>query len=388
MDPISDGQVARNIRGLFEALEIFEGPRPRGRTQRKPSLLVPAQRAALQAYLDAHERVLEARAELGPEWQIDLELVQLDAEYQRLRSNLQYQSGIAPGIQHLSGPRSAASRLRAIQHLSERLSIPSKRRSGSVSAFSHDVAGTLSWTKKAAFRKITACAQRRAEVLGPALAAYHSFSTSRLDNAVASGPGGFGTAPASNDAWAENVVRIHRNGFAGTGFFVTSTLLVTAAHVVHTPGTPPPLPSELSVELNDGSSRRVLAVTPNPEWTSSKPTLDTAWLAVDSVDGLGLPLLWDFGNHVSTKIARYGYPASASDDGYGTGSVQRAGPTFITSDNALQIPAGASGCPLLFASNGVTRAVGIGTARSNVASTSATFIGLPLLHQLLPELSP
>jgi hypothetical protein len=384
MEAFSDGQIARKIRALLKALQSFERPNSTSRARgKRPSLLSAAQRTTLDVYLRAHEQVLLARGKLGAEWQVDLELLRLDAEYQTLRSNLRYQSGIAPGLAHLSGARSAASKLLAVHKLTEQLS-PGirKQRVKSSSTFTHKASGALKWVRKPEFRKIVSSQQKRAEALGPALAAYHSLSHASLEGMIPSGPGGTGSG--GTDAWAENVVRINRNGFAGTGFFVTSTLIVTAAHVVHTPGTPPPQASELSIQLSDGSSSDVLAVTLNPSWNANSPTLDTALLAVSAIDGLGLSVLWDFGNHISTEVARYGYPANPSEDGYGAGIVQRAGPTFITSDGAMQIPAGASGCPLLYVSNGITQAVGIGTARSNNTSASATFIGLPMLHQLLP----
>lgn len=383
---MSDGQTVEKMRALLAAVAAHEATNGSRRAGGRSALLSPAQRQALSTYFDAHERVLKAREAVKREWQLDFALLSLDAEYQRHRARVMYESGLAPGLPHLSGPRSIAARLRALQALRELL--PSSAKKTKPSTLSPDFAAQAALVLKSAknpiYRKIAGLREQRARALGPALAVFEVLTHSRLTGIQPSGPGTTAAGSSGDDHWAASVVKINRNGgFAGTGFFVTSTLVVTAAHVVHTPGTPAPKADELSIDLPTGETLDVLSVAPNPSWSAGMPTLDTALLATSSVDGLGLPIVWDFGNHVAVEVARFGYPSDGSD-GYGIGLVERAGGTFTTRNAAMQIPAGASGCPLVYGIQGVTHAVGVGTARSTGSSSSAVFIGLPMLHQLFP----
>jgi hypothetical protein len=383
---MSDGQTVKKMRALLAVVAAHEASNGSRGARRRSALLSPGQRHALSTYFEAHERVLKARETVKREWQLDFALLSLDAEYQRHRARVRYESGLAPGLPHLSGPRSLAAKLRALQTLRELLPASAKKTKQSTLSpdFAEQAALVLKSGKNPIYRKLAALGEQRARALGPALAVFEALTHSQLTGVQPSGPGAAAAGSSGDDHWAASVVKINRNGgFAGTGFFVTSTLVVTAAHVVQTPRTPPPNAGELSIDLPTGETLNVLSVAPNPSWNAGMPTFDTALLATSSVDGLGLPVVWDFGNHVAVEVARFGYPSDGSD-GYGIGVVERAGGTFTTRNSAMQIPAGASGCPLLYGIQGVTHAVGVGTARSAGSSSSAVFIGLPMLPQLFP----
>jgi hypothetical protein len=182
--------------------------------------------------------------------------------------------------------------------------------------------------------------------------------------------------------YGRSIVRILvHDELTGTGFLVRPTVIVTAAHVIGASTAP----SAVRVQSRSGEELDVEAVRVNQEWASSQRSdRDIALVLISSVEGAGLPILWNFAAAGgSYEVARYGYPA-AGTGAYGVGRIHRGGNRFFTGDSALQIPAGESGCPLLYESGGVF-ATGIGTARSNPGDPNA-FIGIPMLHSTVPAL--
>jgi hypothetical protein len=340
-----------------------------------------------RAYVRSHDAVSRAgrrltQKHIGEGRPLEVELLALDACYQRVHARLRA-SGLSPGVSTLSGSHSLLDALRAVHTAVHLLSTDSEA-SPEDREFAARGRSLLRVTKSAEYKSLARAHDARAQALGPALRALRSVRHQGTSGVVLSDASSAAvSAQVQSASYAASIVHILVNNEAiGTGFLVMPTVVVTAAHVIG----PSTAASQVRVQCATGDELDVNGVKINADWASSQQTDRDAAVILVTGEGAGLPILWDFAASGGTfEVARYGYPADGSPS-YGTGRVHRAGGRFFTGDQALQVPAGESGCPLLYESGGTVSAVGIGTARSHAGDPNA-FIGIPLLKSILPSFS-
>lgn len=342
-----------------------------------------------RAYVRSHDAVRRAsrrlmRKHMDEGRPLDVELLALDAYYQRVHARLRA-GGLSPGVSTLSGGHSLLDALRALHTAAHLLSTDSEA-SPEDRDFLARCRSVLRLTKSSEYKGLARAHEARAQALGPALRALRSVRQHGTQGVVLSDASSAAVSAQvqSGASYAASIVHVLVNNEAiGTGFLVMPTVVVTAAHVIG----PSTVASQVRVQCATGDELDVSGVKINADWASSQQTdRDAAVILVAGSDGAGLPILWDFAaSGGSFDVARYGYPADGSPS-YATGRVHRAGGRFFTGDEALQVPAGESGCPLLYESGGNVSAAGIGTARSHAGDPNA-FIGIPLLKAILPSFS-
>ncbi|TKD04497.1 trypsin-like serine peptidase [Polyangium fumosum] len=183
--------------------------------------------------------------------------------------------------------------------------------------------------------------------------------------------------------WADSVVQVTANGLkpkVGSGVFLGSYLVLTAAHVVvgaHSVTVASP---------RLGRSFRVRDVKVHPGFSQGRVDCDYALIEVEHAPGLGVWRKRDFGASGGRhSVVRYGFPTSGSR--FGEGSVERIGDGRAFFSDDLTVPPGASGGGLFHASGDKVYLVGITTNDDTPTGPNKSYVGLALsgMYELLPE---
>lgn len=186
--------------------------------------------------------------------------------------------------------------------------------------------------------------------------------------------------------WWESLVQLRRNDpKKGSGVFISSTEILTAAHVV-TRGSVPLSLDELTVDVR---YREVLAVPRAiavlSSWEPGATASDIALVRVDTHSDLGLhPIFGHPPPSARTMLEAAGFEAAHDDVRVESGSVEcrvtTSGERLLYTDDFA--PAlGMSGGPLWAGLPTGVRVAGVLTRRSGTG-----FVGLSLVSSLLDEL--
>jgi hypothetical protein len=186
--------------------------------------------------------------------------------------------------------------------------------------------------------------------------------------------------------WWESLVQLRRSdGKKGSGVFISSTEILTAAHVV-TRGSAPMALDELMVDVRYRSvlaAPRAVAVLAT--WSPGTTASDIALVRVDALFDLGLaPIFGHPPPSERTMLEGAGFDAVSEGLRMPSGNVEcrvtMAGERLLYTDDFAPAP-GMSGGPLCAGlANGV-RVAGVLTRRSG-----SGFVGLSLVASLLDEL--
>jgi hypothetical protein len=186
--------------------------------------------------------------------------------------------------------------------------------------------------------------------------------------------------------WWESLVQLRQNGSKkGSGVFISSSEILTAAHVVTTAGVPVALEG-LTVEIRYRSVFAVpRAIAVLSTWAPGATASDIALVRVDPHPDLGVPPI--FGHPPPSERAMLeGAGFEAAHDGVRMPSgnvecrVTIAGERLLYTDDFAPLP-GMSGGPLCAGLPSGVRVAGVLTRRS-----ASGFVGVSLVTSLLDEL--
>jgi hypothetical protein len=378
MDTTTYGQFARLL-----SEESWDGARENHEAKEAGSYVrakaavrgvFPKQDPRNGAFLEAHDAVCRLEAAFGDaEPRLALSLVALDAAYQCARSDLRARKKEAPAVRSLTGDVVEYDAVQAIDELCASLTSHGDARwakrhlEGPLGKLRPEILRAIA--RVPAAHDLREARAARAGVFGLASAR----STTLLARRDPTGAAGLLMRRlASSTDWTQSVVKVWCDdmGTQGSGVFIRSNLVVTAAHVIAIRGAPDA--SHVHIEIPARGSSRLTAT--RLPYVGETVAEDYALIEVPRVDVPAMIVKGDFNPPDNYEVSRWGYPIDGGPRG-AVGHISRHGDLFYTTD--LHLPGGVSGGAVAAAFADGVKLVGIGTT-DEPGATDEWFMGIPL----------
>lgn len=340
MNSASYARFARSILASGEGDAVAEGGARAFALGSAPRAATPPMGEAEATFLAAHDEVVKLEIGFGEaEPDLAIALVQVDGAYRRARGDLMARVGEGPAIGALTGDVPEPDAARAVAELCAQLRGMGEARwarrhlQGPLGALPGPLERAIERLAEA--RDLEEARAARACAFGPAAErlALRLDGLARVSSPVARAPFA-ATAPS----WTNAVVVVWNDDLKtrrGSGVFIRSNLVVTAAHVISAGGDPKLDRVHVSIS-GAGSSLPVLAIP----YFGEKDGEDCALLRVPAT-GVGALTPWyDYEPADGTSVHCAGNPVSGGS-WVQAGHVSRDQHILFTSD--VHAPHGASG---------------------------------------------